>query len=53
MSPLQTLRAITSFEPTGAHNLADRLSAIRRMRRIVSYGGPKPSTQEPTGRSGG
>jgi hypothetical protein len=42
MSPLQTLRAITSFEPTGAHNLSDRFDAIRRMRRIVSYGGPKP-----------
>ncbi len=53
MSPLQTLRAITSFEPMGAHNLADRLNAIRRMRRIVSYGGPKPSAQESTGRSGG
>jgi hypothetical protein len=49
MSPLQTLRAVTSFEPMGAHNLADRLNAIRRMRRIVRYGGPEPPPGDSAG----
>jgi hypothetical protein len=33
----------------GAHKLADRLNAIRRMRRIVRYGGPEPPAGESAG----
>jgi NTE family protein len=48
MSPLQAIRAVTSFEPSGAHNLTDRVRAVRSLRRIVRYGGRRPSPDEVT-----
>jgi NTE family protein len=46
MSASQTIRSVTSFEPTGAHTLADRVRAILHLRRIVRYGGRRPASAD-------
>jgi NTE family protein len=35
MSPSQVLRSVTSFEPSGAHDVRDRMRAIRLSRRVL------------------
>jgi predicted acylesterase/phospholipase RssA len=52
MSVLQTIRSVTSFEPTGAHTLADRVRAILHLRRIVRYGGRRPASSDAPTASG-
>jgi NTE family protein len=39
MSLRQALHALTSFEPSGAHDLADRWRAVRLTRRVLRHGG--------------
>ena len=41
-TPLGALRAATSFEPSGAHDLRDRVRALRLARQVVRQGGPAP-----------
>ena len=38
MSRAQAVRAVTSFEPSGAHDMRDRVQAIRLTRRLLRRG---------------
>ena len=46
-SPLAALQAATTFEPSGAHDLRDRVRALRLARRVVRQGGRLPVAGAP------